>query len=153
MLHAAPRGMFSNDYVVRSDDGRMAEIDVSSWRERAELTLDGRSYRLERDGTGAFVLLEGDALVARAEKPSAFSSRFNLYSGSDTLVLRRLSMWSRGFGLYDGDREIGRIAPAGAFSRRANIELPAEWPLAVHLFVFWLVLVIWIRSAAAAGAG
>lgn len=153
MLQAAPKGMFSNDYVMTSHDGRLAEIDVSNWRERAEFVVDGRTYRLAREGrAGAFQLLDGDTVVARAEKPSAFSSQFNLYSGNETLVLRKLSMWSRGFGLYHGDREIGRIAPTGAFSRKAAVQLPEEWPLPVQVFVFWLVLVIWRREAAAAAA-
>ena len=57
MIEAVPKHIFSNDYILRASDGQLAELDVSSWRERAEFVLDGASYRLYRDGiVGPFVL-------------------------------------------------------------------------------------------------
>jgi hypothetical protein len=36
------------------------------------------------------------------------------------------------------------------FSRRANIDLPAEWPLPTRAFLFWLALLMWKQEQAAA---
>jgi hypothetical protein len=147
MLEAVPRGFLSNDYTLRSLDGSLAELDVSGWRERAEFELDGVPHRLYREGvlSGAFVLERAGEVAARAEKPSAWRARFVLHLQGRTLELRRLG-WGRRFGLFEEGREVGRIAPAGVFTRRARIELPAGYPLPLQLFLFWLVLVIWRRD-------
>jgi hypothetical protein len=153
MLQAAPKGVFSRDYVLSSDAGVVAGLDVSNWRERAEFTVGGEVFRLERDGMGGpFLLRRGETVVAQAEKPSAFSSRFIVTYGQEAFELRKLSMWSRGFGAFHAGREVGRIVPAGVFSRKANVHLPDGWPIPLQVFVFWLVLVIWSREAAAASA-
>jgi hypothetical protein len=52
--------------------------------------------------------------------------------------------------LFDGDKQIGSVYPAGHFTRRSMIDLPGDWPLATRIFVFWLVFVMWRRQQAAA---
>ncbi len=59
-------------------------------------------------------------------------------------------MWNRRFGLFDRDKQIGGIYPLGLFSRRANIDLPTEWPLPTKAFLFWLALLMWKQEQSAA---
>jgi len=52
--------------------------------------------------------------------------------------------------LFDGDRQIGTISPHGFFTKRADIDLPGEWPLANRIFIFWLVFLMWKRESQSA---
>lgn len=152
MLEAVPRRFLSSDFVLRSSDRAIAMLDVSTWRERAEFELEGVSHRVYREGfmSGAFVLERAGVIIARAIKPSAFRSRFELDVNGRAITLRKLSAFSRRFGIFAHDRQVGEIRRAGLFTRRVIIELPSDWSPAIQLFVFWLALVIWNREARAA---
>ena len=153
MLEATPKHIFSNDFVVRSPLGSTT-LDISSWRERARFELGGVPHQLYREGmmSGAFVLERAGVVIARAMKPSAFRSTFEIEFSGQRYTLRKLSAFSRGFGVFAGDRQVGSVAPAGLFTRRTIADLPSEWPDAVELFVFWLVIVMWNRQQAAAAS-
>lgn len=148
MLEAVPKGVFSNDYVLLSSGEALGELDVSVWRERAEFELAGVPHRLYREGmmSGAFVLERAGTVVARAVKPSVFRERFEVDLGGRPFTLRKLSLFSRTFGVFFGEQQVGSISRAGFFTRRALLELPPDWPPAFQLFVFWLALVSWKRN-------
>ena len=151
MIEAVPKHIFSNDYVLRGTDGRVAELDVSSWRERAEFVLDGATYRLYRDGmAGPFVMERDGTVIARARKPSVFRNRFEIELPDRSCELRKTSLSGRRFGVFEGDRAAGEMAQAGFLGRRIRLSLPADWPAAIQVYLFWLALVIWNREAAAA---
>jgi hypothetical protein len=153
MFEAVPKHLFSNDYVLRGTDGSAAELDVSSWRERAEFVLDGASYRLYRDGmVGPFVMEHDGAVVARARKPSVFRNRFEVELPDRNCELRKISWSGRRFGVFEGERLAGEMAQSGFLGRRISLSLPADWPAAIHIYLFWLALVIWNREASAAGS-
>jgi hypothetical protein len=154
MLEASPRHLFSNDFVVRSSGRIVGTLDVAIWRERAELEVDGIWYRLYREGmmSGAFVLERAGAIMARAVKPSAFRSRFDVDLGGRPVTLRKLSAFRRTFGIFSGDQQVGVIRPAGMLTRRALVELPSDWPAELQLYLFWLALVIWRREDSAGGS-
>jgi len=149
MLEADPKHFFSNDFVVRSSDRTITSLDVSMWRERGEFELDGVSHRLYREGfmSGAFVLERAGFVIARAMKPSAFSSRFEVDIGGRPFSLRRSRCSLAASASFSGEQQVGVIRPVGAFTRRTAAALPSDWLPAVQLFVFWLALVIWNREA------
>lgn len=113
------------------------------------MRIEGETFRLYREGmmSGAFLLEWHGKTLARAIKPSVFSDRFELEVGRRSFTLRRESMWSRRFGLFEGEQQVGRVAPAGMFTRRTFVELPADWPSSVQTFVFWLALLMWNRES------
>lgn len=154
MIEAVPKGWFSNDYLLRQPHGTVADLDVSGWREKAEFDVAGGRFRLYREGmaSGAYVLEQQGSVLARAVKPSAFQARFELQVGRRSFTLRRPRWWRSDFALFEGETQVGSVRRAGAFTRRTLVDLPAELPLAVQVFVFWLALVIWTREAAAAAA-
>lgn len=56
MLRAITTGWFSWRFaVVDTSDRHVGEMALSSWRERGQLTIDGTSYSVSREGWGAFV--------------------------------------------------------------------------------------------------
>ena len=148
MLEASPKHLLSNDYVLRSSGATLAVLDVSRWRERAEFELDGFTWTLVRERLfgGRFVLQRGADVVARATKPSVFRDRFEVEFGQVAFTLRKPTPFTRRFGVFEGERQVGEIAPASFFSRRVIVDLPSDWPPAVHVYVFWLVLLIWNRE-------
>lgn len=150
MLEAKPIGLFSPDFRIEAVGRQIAYLDLAIWREAGEFQVDGKPYRFfrERLMSGAFVVEAEGWPVARATKPSAWRSLFELEIDSRYYTLRRATAFTRSFAVLDGDRQVGRIRPAGVLSRKALIELPAEWSYAVQIFVFWLVVVIWNRDEA-----
>lgn len=150
MIEAVPRGIFSNGFQLQQDGRVIAELNASSWREKADVQIDGETFRLYREGmmSGAFLLEWNGDTLARAIKPSVFSDRFELEVGRRSFTLRKESMWSRRFGLFEGEQQVGRVAPSGMFTRRVLVELPADWPSSVQTFVFWLALLMWNRENA-----
>ena len=154
-MYAEPKTWYSRDWTVHCEDGRDLLLDLANWREGAELELDGESFTLAKESAFSrrFSLRRGDRLVARAEMPSRWRSRFEIEIGRDRYVLEKASVFRRGFLVRREDEVVGSIEPRGMLTRKSDIDLPDDWPLAVRLFVFWLVVVIWNRQAAAAAAG
>ena len=150
MIEAVPKGIFSSGFQLQKDGRLIADLNASSWREKADVEIDGEAFRLYREGmmSGAFILEWNGKTLARAIKPSAFSERFEMEVGKRSFTLRKESMWSRRFGLFEGEQQVGRVAPAGTFTRRVLVELPEDWPSSVQAFVFWLALVMWNREKA-----
>jgi hypothetical protein len=154
MLEAIPTDIFATNFRLQQQNKLLGEVDTSVWRSKARLELEEGTYELYREGTfgGDFLLERNGNVVARATKPSALQNRFEVELPNRYLVLRKLSVFSRRFGLFDGEKQIGSIYPLGIFARRANIDLPADWPLATRIFLFWLALLMWKRQNRAAAS-
>jgi len=150
VIEAVPKGIFSSDFQLQQAGRLVADLDASSWREKADVQIDGETFRLYREGmmSGAFILEWNGRTLARAIKPSVLSDRFEMEVGKRSFTLRKESLWSRRFGLWEGEQQVGRVAPAGTFTRRVLIELPDDWPSSVQTFVFWLALLMWKRQKA-----
>jgi hypothetical protein len=155
LLTIEPKRWFSWDFTVSQGTRAIADIDISWWRERGELTIEGRTFRVTRDGMigGDFVLESSDGVVARATKPSLFRRAFVVTHGAKTWTLEPTSMFRRALTLRDGGRDAGEIAPRGAWSRRASARLPDEAPLPVQVFLIWLAVLLWKRESDAAASG
>ncbi len=162
MLTAQAKGFLGSAYELADDESKVAaRLKTSSWRERAtvEITENGytSSYRFQRQGSvsGAFLLLEGERVVAFAEKPSAFRDRFEISFSGDNFNLRKPSFWKQEFVLERDGIVIGSLVPKGILRRRILVDLPEGFPLIFRIFVFWLALIVWKRhqNAAVAGAG
>jgi hypothetical protein len=152
MLHIAPVRWFSWDFTVSDGPQRVADIDISWWRERGELTVNGKTFRVSREGmfSREFVLESTDGVVARATKPGALRRSFVVTHGTAVYTLQAASAFRRRFVLLADDREVGEIAPAGFWSRRATANLPEALPLPVRVFLIWLTVILWKREDEAA---
>lgn len=159
MLYAEPVGLLSRRYRVRSGDEVLTELRLAAFRDAAMFTLDGKAYtmRRERPMSGAFVLATASGPVAGARKPSALRNRFEVDHPAGSLLIESVSAWKPIYRVGDGGGQVGWIRRRAWYSRVVEADLPDDLPLAVRVFVLWLVLVLLHRSDAAAissaGAG
>lgn len=144
-----PKRWFSWDFdVCDSDSNTVAEIQLSNWRERGTLHVQGVEYRVFRESPlGLFLLERDDSIVASAKKPSALFRFFSLACNDIEYGLRARSPVGREFLLCDGSGSVGRITPQGLFNRRAEVDLPEHLPLPFRAFVVWLALLLWKRDS------
>jgi hypothetical protein len=149
-----PKGWFSWDFSVASGGRTLAALELSTWRERAEIRIGDVTHHVfrERAMGGDFVIEAGGRQLARAAKPSAFRNTFVVSYGGRDYTLRKTSAWRREFELMDGERRIGTLAPESRWTRRATANLPSDWPAPITAFVIWLVIILWKREAGAAAA-
>jgi hypothetical protein len=155
MLQIRPMRWFSWDFSVERDGRAVAELDISWWRERGDLTIAGQTYAIVREGliSSDFRLTAPDhSVVATASKPSVLRRRFDVVYRGHTVVLEARSAWRRTMDVLLDGRAVGAITPAGAWSRRASAELPESLPLPVQVFVVWLAVLLWKREQDGAAA-
>jgi hypothetical protein len=154
MLTAVPKRWSSWDFTVLEGSQAVADIDISWWREKGVLTVQGVDYRVYREGmmSGDFILESAGSVLARADKPSAFHRSFTIDHAHTQYTLRAKGVFRRAFLLLDRDREIGSLSPEGIFTRRATVNLPEALPLPVKVFIIWLAVILWKRESDA-GAG
>lgn len=153
MLSVTPKHWFSWDFVIQDAGGQdVGDLKVDAVRERGTVTAGGTSRTVYRQGAfkGPWVLEEAGAVIAKAEKPSAFKKTLTIEYRDRTFTLKPRSSWGREMVLYEGDREVGSVAPERMIVRRSKVELPEELPLQVKLFVVWLTMMLWKRSSDAA---
>jgi len=135
--------------ALRSDSApTVAHIDVSAWREKGVLNVEGINYRVYRESAmGDFVLTRDGAVLARATKPSAFHRSFTLDYDGKQYTLCAKAAFRRAFALLDGTREIGALVPDSAWTRKATASLPDDWPLPLAVFAIWLTIILWKRDS------
>ena len=152
MLRAVPKRWFSWDFTVMQGSETLADMDLSWWREKGVLTVQGRSYRVYREGlmSGDFVLESPESVVARANKPSALRRSFLIEHAGKQYTLRARSAFRRAFLLLDGETEVGSLSPEGIFTRRVTVDLPEDMKPPVKVFIVWLAIILWTREAQAA---
>jgi hypothetical protein len=155
MFTATPKHWFSWDFAVAKDDHHLADIDISWWREKGSLTVDGQTYAVyrERAMSGKFILESNGTILASAEKPSSLRRRLVIEHAGRQYELKPRSSFSRTFELHEGPTIVGRMSAKSWFSRRMNVDLPGTLPLPVRIFVTWLTVILWKRDADAAAAG
>jgi len=154
MLTVIPKSWFSWDFTVLEGSRAVADIDVSWWREKGILTVDGINYKVYREGlmSGTFILELDGVVIACAEKPKGFHRAFLIEYAGKQYTLRAKSAFRREFLLLDGDREIGTLSPKGFFTRRAAVEFPEELPLQTKVFIIWLAVILWKRESDSSAA-
>ncbi len=152
MLTANPQSWFSWDFTLVKNGESLADIDLSSWREKGALTVASSTYRVYREGlcSGAFLLESNGTVVARAHKPSAWTRRLVLDFGGAQFELKPRSAFTRGFHLLKDERIVGTLLPASFLTRKINVELPEDLPLQIRAFIVWLTVMLWKRDASAA---
>jgi hypothetical protein len=152
-LTVSAEGWLANRLRVSDPEGRqLGSVEFAHWREAATATFDGREYTFTptREPGRPWTFSSEGTVLARAVKPSAWRSDFELHLGDEVLHLRPRSMWARRFELWRGEERIGEVVPKGWLSHKAYLDVPADWPVPLCAFVYFLVRLIWNRHQAAA---
>jgi hypothetical protein len=149
MLRSIPKGLFSWDCRLVDDGVEVALLDLSTLRDAAKFELEGRRWEIRREGmlTGDWLLETGGQVIARATKISAFRRSYEIVADNRRLELAPVGFARRAYRLRHGDIVIGGMAPDGLFRRSADVDFPEELQLATRIFLAFLVLVQWRRTA------
>lgn len=151
MLRASRHGLFRYRYDLTEDGEPVAQL-AGFRREGCEFTLEGRTLRVGRERSKRFVITGPDGRVATADRESG--RRWRITTPEGHLELVRPSVWRSAWEVHRGGRPVGRIEQdRGLFARTSHADLPADLPLPVRVFAFYVVLILWQRAAAAATAG
>jgi hypothetical protein len=146
MIECLPVGICSWDYVLRGD-GHEARIVFNWMSEQGRLWLDGREYRIEKDGpfSGSWRMESDEATLFTARKTSAFTRTFEIAGAGVQATLHAASPFGRTMVLETGGGPCV-IAPAHPFTRRATMSgTCGDFRLAA--FAFWLTGLVWRRAA------
>jgi hypothetical protein len=121
--------------------------NVSGWRDRAEIRIDADIYTARRDGN-SYLFELGSRVAARADQPRKWLREFFIEHEGRRYTLRPKSrfLFRRHFLLLEGSTQVGSVAPDGAFTRKAGVELPPTLPVFLQVFITWLVMTMWKRD-------
>ncbi len=154
LLRAVPAGWFTWDYEIWDGEEIVTRLRTHWLKETGSFELGGHTHEISREGWwGDFVLAREEEALCRATKPGIFSRSFRIHLGEETLDLESTSMWGNKFVLKYGESKLGTIETEGTFTLKSRIALPGDLPLAVRLFTFWLVAILWRREMNAAASG
>lgn len=147
MLKAIRKGWLYSDFTVMEGAQPVADIyELSWWRYKELLTVEGTTYKVQRERLMSRVLIleSAGSVLARAWKPGAFSLSFIIEHAGKQYKLREGSTFRRQFLplLLDGHREIGSVSLGRLFARRARADLPEHLPLPVRIFIIWLAFIL-----------
>ena len=149
MLEATPKNWFSWNYTISDDSKKIADLDMSSWREKGELRIDGVSYVVRRKGfLSSTILLElNNTELAKASRSSVFRRSFSLEIEGKRYEIKRKSLLRRTIVLTNDLGAIGSVSPRSFLSRRTNVDLPENIDLPIRMFILWLALLLWKRES------
>jgi hypothetical protein len=157
-MEAVPRSFFSWNFEILENSQKIADLDMSSWREKGLVQVDGANFTISKEGfiNPTFTFSQDNTELATATKETMLSHGFVVDVDGKRFYLKKKSFFSRVM-LFSNDLgSIGTIKRRSLFKRGALVELPEDVDLPVRIFVIWLVLLMWKRdsdNAASSGSG
>ena len=155
MLRMVPKTFSWTLSVMDGAEPVAQAVNVSWWKDKAEINLQGATYIARREGvmSGAYLLESPTGVVARATKPSVWRRSLIVEHAGRTYTLGPASAWRREFVLFEGSTRIGSISPESMFTRRAVVDLPPSVPFIAQVFIIWLTATLWKHDEASGTAG
>ena len=149
MLSAEPKKWHSWDFTLHDAQGRhVADLDLSSWRDRGKVVLGEAEYRVRPEGLfGPYVLEDAGAVRARARKTGLLGCEFEIEFEGDHYTLKKQSIWTGAYVLQQGGEELGTIRHAAWYKRGARVEMAERLPDVLKAFALWLTLLRWKHDA------
>ena len=125
----AVRPRFSVTYFQFRENGKVVgEMERSLWRETAELDLDDERYSFFRDQVigGNYVIERKGQILARATKPKWWRSNLDVELFKRSAKLRRPSILTRRFGVFERGRRVGTISRQAMLANRRKLDRQRE---------------------------
>jgi hypothetical protein len=145
MLKVIPHHWFTWNCGVFEQRTIVGSVDFSVWGEAGQLRVEDASFRVYRQGSN-FYLADQQRCVAIAEKPNPLFRQFFIKHGEARYELQATSALGRKFIVQEYGQVVGAIYPAHALTRQTRVDLPESIPLAMRMFMVWLVLTLWRRQ-------
>ena len=150
MLEVERVSWLKRRYTVRDDAGHAGTWIRPRLRERVIGDVDGERYELLPHGRRRLSLVHAGAEVASADEATRW--RWTIAAGERTYELARKSAWRSELELRSGGRAVGSIRRAKGARLKLLCDLPGDLPPATQAFIAFVVLTMWSRAAADAGA-
>lgn len=80
-------------------------------------------------------------------------NRFEVEYAGRGLTVEPATVWNPVYRVGEGGAQTGEVRRRAWYSSTLEADLPGDLPLAVRVFVLWLVLVVMLRDEAAAAGG
>ena len=147
MIECLPKSICSRNYTVRGLAGGAASVEYDWVTEQGSINGQQMYYEIRKQGTfsGRWTLEQDGVVMAEGHKPSAMRRRFEVSSQAQNFTLRPESAFTRAFEIVVGERAVGSVRPAHAFTRRATVRCAETIPEHLQIFSFWLVGLMWRR--------
>ena len=154
-FQARPKHLFSWGFDLFVDGVFLTTMDMGWFHEGGFFSWQDTQYRLGREGfrSGEFFLEANGELTAHATKLSPFLRRFVIAVQSREMEFSAASPFVRAFKLVEEGSIIGSIRPKHPFTRECSIDLPDDLSIPERVFIFWLAVLMWRRSARSNAAG
>jgi len=150
MLKVIPKAWSYAFSVTDGTESVAQAVDLSFWRDKGELRIQGYIYKARRDRS-SYVLESAAGVLARAERPRRWLRELGIEHSGHRYTLRAKSPFRRQLLLLESSTQIGSISPEGLFTRKAEVELPQALPLFLKVFIIWLAMTIWKQDDYAGG--
>lgn len=142
-----PHGSFEVGFDLLGPGGApVGAFDRSVWRESGQVRVGDQFWEFRRERGRRFVLAGPSGALAVADRVSPWSGSWRLSTGGWRYELVKPSWLSRRFELRVGEVPVGRLGPKGVFDNKADVELPAELPPPVAIFVVAVAMTLWRRD-------
>ena len=109
-------------------------------------------WEFRKERSKRFALAGPQGTYATAQQTSIWSSKWNVAVGDRLYQLTKRSWLSSDYDMHVGDAVVGSVHKKGVFSSKAQVDLPADIPPPVQVFVIAVVMPQWRRDGAAAAA-
>lgn len=154
MLELRKKNLFSNEYVAEENGIVVAELSRSRWREQGEITVQGRSLKLKKQGVlrDTFAVFDGDTAIVEVAQPSVWRSRLVFQFAGRGFEICDKAWYSSTLLVKSGGSVVGSIRSRSLFAAGALVDLPDSIPLGLRVFIGWLAMIRWDEAAAAGAA-
>lgn len=148
MLQANHEGVLRSRYVLEQMGREVACIQMSGWREKAEVTIEGKQTEFYRENflNGDYVLKFRDKVYVKAQKPSVWKYEMMIQASDQKFELKPCGLFTNSYEVFQNEVKIGEISRTSWFKKNAKIDLPDDWPIVLKVFIFLLVIVLWNRT-------
>jgi hypothetical protein len=144
MLTMTRKGWLGWSYVVHDEARRpIADLSVGIFGDSGSFSIQGTTYLVQHEGwMGGRFRLEKDGVIMARTKSGSKGHAFEIEVGETSYSLGQPSFLSPKYALLDGATRIGSVVRP-SYVRRAQVEVSVDTPLAVQVFLLWLVAVLW----------
>ena len=147
-------GRKSGGIVPVEREGRVvAELRPSSFRERADVAIEGAPWQFFKRSGDLHAVREGMPEALTASRPSFFRQAWEVDAGTIAYRIEPAGFFRSGYHVLCGATRIGYSDKIGFWTRRPTLDVDPSVPLEHQVFLLWVAYVMRKRSEGAATAG